>query len=240
MELKERKRINNLPKYIDGKPATVPAGKSSAISAIPWAAIATTAADGIAGGIERVRRTADDMLMDAGTSQGNVMGVDYQKVGDVNPDEIMRDYDNKIGSDFASGRFFRGIITAAGRRKQRRRAERAARLAGDINADNRASAASDYLGMQYAQQYGNQEDQTLYAKNGKDEGVYSAFGEMSVLPNSKTEDGEIIYNRFNGSAKIIPGNKKGDKNLSFVMPSDTVISNKFGLSRVAESAAEAL
>lgn len=238
MELKERKRINNLPKYEDGKTAAAPASKSSALSAVPWASIAQFAMSGIGSGLSEMK-SSNDMLMDAGTSQGSMNGISYQKVGDVDPNQIMRDYDKETRRSIATNPI-KALTMAAGRRRQRRRAERAARLAGDINADNRASAASDYLEMQYSQQYGNQEDQTLYAKNGKDEGVYSALGEIPLLPNSKTEDGEIIYNRFNRSAKIIPGNNKGDKNLSFVMPSDTVISNKFGLSSVAEAAAKAL
>ncbi|WP_173431883.1 hypothetical protein [Sharpea azabuensis] len=54
------------------------------------------------------------------------------------------------------------------------------------------------------------------------------------------EDGEIIYNAKESTAKVVPGNQKGDKNLSMLKPEDAVITNKFGLSAKGRQAAKAL
>lgn len=94
---------------------------------------------------------------------------------------------------------------------------------------NRSGALTTVLQNNLAETEGDQTQQTLYsAANGKES--YSAGGPTSGY-NARVSNGEIIANKFTGEMFRVPGipNNKDGK-LAFIRPSDTIISNKYGLS----------
>ena len=150
----------------------------------------------------------------------------------------MRDYDRELGTSFLTNPF-KGLTMLFQRRKQRNAIRRAAEENAAKNLTNMAGASSEYLQQNYASEYGNPQNQMLYSKNGKD-AVHTSEGEFDITPNSKTEGGEIVYNKERGTAHVIPGIANGDNNYAFTLPSDTIITNRFGLANKARNAAKAL
>lgn len=65
--------------------------------------------------------------------------------------------------------------------------------------------------------------------NGKS--TWSAAGSVGLGANARVSNGEIIANKYTGEMFRVPGlpNNKDGK-LAFIRPSDTIISNKYGLS----------
>jgi hypothetical protein len=99
----------------------------------------------------------------------------------------------------------------------------------NTNDFNRSGALTTVLQNNLAETEGDQTQQTLYAAaNGKES--YSAGGPTSGY-NARVSNGEIIANKFTGEMFRVPGipNNKDGK-LAFIRPSDTIISNKYGLS----------
>ena len=93
---------------------------------------------------------------------------------------------------------------------------------------SRSGALTTSMQNDLAQTEGDQSQQTLYAADGKES--YSAQGPASGY-NARVSNGEIIANKFTGDMFRVPGapNNK-DSKLAFIHPSDTIISNKYGLS----------
>lgn len=215
---------------------------------------------GSIGAASKFNRTADDLLRDAGTSQNNIGGVGYTVQNGLDDKQIESEVNveatsNTLGSaakGAATGAAMASIIPGAGtavgtivggaiglvggligggaKKREMRRQMRLAEIKRiNTNSFNQSGALTTVLQNNLAQTEGNQEDQTLYgAAYGKES--YSAGGPSSGY-NARVSNGEIIANKFTGEMFRVPGipNNKDGK-LAFIRPSDTIISNKYGLS----------
>lgn len=231
MELKDRKRITSgfYKKYEDGKE-----GKSVGFSGFmanvnPYLSAAQFVTGLAADAINAVP-TVDDLFSDAGTSTKYTNGISYQSVNDIDSDQYIKDY--KKGAIFNLLKWF-------GLGKTKKRLAEFNKEKTAVNTAAMAGASTDYLQQEYAKEHGDPLSQMLYAKNGKD-AVHTSEGEFDIMPNSKTEGGEIVYNQENGTAHVIPGKADGDKNYSAILPSDTIITNKYGLASRGRNAAKVL
>ena len=208
----------------------------------------------------KYNRTADDLLRDAGTSQQNIGGVGYTVQNgldntQIEQEEHAENVSNTVGlmgkgaatgaaigslagpiggviggAVGAVGGFFGGLFGGGKRHAAMRKAQHIAEIKRiNQNDFNRSGALTTVLQNNLAQTEGNQEDQALYgAAYGKES--YSAGGPSSGY-NARVSNGEIIANKFTGEMFRVPGipNNKDGK-LAFIRPSDTIISNKYGLS----------
>lgn len=252
MELKDRKRINNgLPGFVDGIEKVAPLdirdakplkiwqdeGNGSKIGGLagfmtnvsPYLSAAQFVTGLAADAINAVP-TVDDLFSDAGTSTKYTNGISYQSVNDIDSDQYIKDY--KKGAIFNPLKWF-------GLGKTKKRLAEFNKEKTAVNTAAMSGASTDYLQQEYAKEYGNPLSQMLYAKNGKD-AVHTSEGEFNIAPNSKTEGGEIVYNQENSTAHVIPGKADGDKNYSAILPSDTIITNKYGLASRGRNAAKVL
>lgn len=224
---------------------------------------AATGAVGLTTGIidaHQFNMTADDALQDAGTSEGNIGGVAYERQNAVNASQISEQMaaENKantiglmgngattgaaIGSVIpgvgtllggavgAIGGLVGGLFGAGSRKRKMERMLREARdKAYRKNDYARSGALTSSMQQQYAQQYGDTESQSLYGfVNGKQS--FSAAGPTNGY-NARVSNGEIIANKFTGEMFRVPGipNNKDGK-LAYIRPTDTIITNKYGLS----------
>lgn len=212
------------------------------------------------GAASKFNRTADDLLRDAGTSQNNIGGVGYTVQNGLDDKQIESETNAESTSSTlgltakgaATGAAIASVIPGVGTAvggivggvaglvgglfgggAKKREMKRQMRLAEikriNTNSFNQSGALTTVLQNNLAQTEGNQEDQALYgAANGKES--YSAGGPTSGY-NARVSNGEIIANKFTGEMFRVPGipNNKDGK-LAFIHPSDTIISNKYGLS----------
>lgn len=212
------------------------------------------------GAASKFNRTADDLLRDAGTSQSNIGGVGYTVQNGLDNKQIESEVSaentaNTVGlvgkgastgaaigslagpvggviggAVGAVGGLIGGLFGGSSKKREMRKQMRLAEIKRiNTNDFNRSGALTTVLQNDLAQTEGNQEDQTLYAAaNGKES--YSAGGPTSGY-NARVSNGEIIANKFTGEMFRVPGipNNKDGK-LAFIRPSDTIISNKYGLS----------
>ena len=215
---------------------------------------------GSIGAASKFNRTADDLLRDAGTSQNNIGGVGYTVQNGLDDKQIESETNAESTSSTlgltakgaATGAAIASVIPGVGTAvggivggvaglvgglfgggAKKREMKRQMRLAEikriNTNSFNQSGALTTVLQNNLAQTEGNQEDQALYgAANGKES--YSAGGPTSGY-NARVSNGEIIANKFTGEMFRVPGipNNKDGK-LAFIRPSDTIISNKYGLS----------
>ena len=180
---------------------------------------AATGAIGLTTGIidaHQFNTTADDALQDAGTSEGNIGGVTYERQNAVNASQISEQTsaENKvntiglmgngavtgaaIGSIIPGGTLLGGAIGAigglvgglfgAGSRKEKM--ERMLREARDKayrkNDYARSGALTSAMQQQYAQQYGDTESQSLYGFSGGKEGAINPLT-MTTVKNHIVE-----------------------------------------------------
>lgn len=127
---------------------------------------------------------------------------------------------------FVGGLFGGGRRHAAMRRRIAEAQDKALRQ----NDFSRNGALTSVLQQNYAREYGDTESQSLYGfANGKS--TWSAAGSVGLGANARVSNGEIIANKYTGEMFRVPGlpNNKDGK-LAFIRPSDTIISNKYGLS----------
>lgn len=212
------------------------------------------------GAAGKFNRTADDLLQDAGKSQSNIGGVGYTVQNDVDRNQIEKETgaeatSNTIGLTTkgastgaaigslagpvgsviggavgAVGGFIGGLFGGASKKREMKKQMRLAEIKRiNTNDFNRSGALTTVLQNDLAETEGDQTQQTLYAAaNGKES--YSAGGPTSGY-NARVSNGEIIANKFTGEMFRVPGipNNKDGK-LAFIRPSDTIISNKYGLS----------
>ena len=267
--LTDRKYINNLPKYSVGKVvksinawgnkdnAMFGSNAGAVMSAAP-AAIDFVGSIGSAGSYNK---TADDLLQDAGSAEGNIGGVSYQTQNEINAQGVaaQTSAENKantvglmgkgasLGASIGSvagpvGSLIGGAVGAIGglvgglfgsskrKREMRRRVAEAQDKALRQNDFSRNGALTSVLQQNYAREYGDTESQSLYGfANGKS--TWSAAGSVGLGANARVSNGEIIANKYTGEMFRVPGlpNNKDGK-LAFIRPSDTIISNKYGLS----------
>lgn len=204
--------------------------------------------------------TADDLLKDAGTSSGNIGGVGYTRQNDVDSAQISAQTSAEnsantvglmgkgasLGASVGSvagpvGGLIGGAVGAIGglvgglfggaarRRKMRRMIAEAKDKAFRQNDFSRSGAFTSAMQQQYAQEFGDTELQSLYGfANGKQS--FSAAGPTEGY-NARVSNGEIIANKFTGEMFRVPGlpNNKDGK-LALIRPTDTIITNKYGLS----------
>lgn len=261
--LTDRKAINNLPKYNLGKVNEWMDKKNSMFGTNAGAVTSSVGgAIDFVGGIAsagQFNTTADDALMDAGTSTGNIGGINYTRQNDVNAAQIsaqtgaentantvgLMGKGASLGASVGSvagpvGGLIGGAVGAIGglvgglfggaarRRKMRQMIAEAKDKAFRQNDFSRSGALTSLLQQQYAQQYGDTESQSLYGfADGK---AFSAAGPTDGY-NARVSNGEIIANKYTGEMFRVPGlpNNKDGK-LAYIRPSDTIITNKYGLS----------
>lgn len=200
-----------------------------------WIALAQFGGQGILQAYNDVSKRPDEYVEEAGKSEGNVGGVSYQEINPMSYDKMVSNYDEQTGASFLSN-----PITAIGRLFGRSHAKEQMRKAIEtrkaINETNMANANSIRLQQEYYSNNGNAGSQLLYVENGKD-AIQTSSGELQIQPNSKTEGGEVMFNRGKEIAHIIPGQPNGDTNLTYTEPSDTIITNEFNLAAIARPAA---
>lgn len=215
---------------------------------------------GSIGAASKFNRTADDLLRDAGTSQSNIGGVGYTVQNGLDDKQIESEVSaentaNTVGlmgkgastgaaigslagpvggliggAVGAVGGLIGGLFGGGAKKREMRRQMRLAEYKRiNTNSFNRSGALTTVLQNDLAQTEGNQEDQALYgAAYGKES--YSAGGPSSGY-NARVSNGEIIANKFTGEMFRVPGTPNNkDSKLAFIRPSDTIISNKYGLS----------
>ena len=202
---------------------------------------------------------SNDMLADAGMSNASIGGVGYRRYNaldytGIHNEEHSQNLSNTvnlmgtgastgaaIGSlagpvGTAIGAVGGGIIGAIGglfgggkRHAEMRRQQRIAESKANIaNAVNRSGAYTTYLQNDWLKNHGDTRQQSLYgAKDGKP----SAYGEIDAPATAKVSNGEIIANKYEGTMYRVPGKKNNkDSELAYVRPSDTIVTNKYGLS----------
>lgn len=209
---------------------------SSATGIHPGFAIGAWLGGGVLEGINRIK-SADEHLADAGTSEANINGIAYTQQNTVDAGQIMSEYDKTTAKDFLTNPG-RGLASLFGRSKAKREAENAAIYADLQQEAARDTAYGKFLQLDFAKRYGNTEDQVLYAKNGKlpkcKDGLVSATGIVNGEATARVSNGEVIANKELGTMFRVPGLKNNkDGKLAALNNSDTVITNKYGLSDYA-------
>lgn len=220
---------------------TQPIGASSGT---PWRMIAEIAAANVGGFVAGLNPgiTSTDMLMDAGRSNSTINGVGYEVQNNVDGNRIKSDYDrsniNKIFTGNIGG-FIGGLF---GRSKLKDEIRKANYLAANTNRVNQNAAMSQGMQMDFYKQYGNPEDQVLYADNGIDPRIQTNGKNMKLTQtkdgfmfsphNAYGKGGEVIGNLEEQRWDVIRGDKKDNKPLS-MENGDTVITDKFNLAEEA-------
>lgn len=123
-----------------------------------------------------------------------------------------------------------GLFGGASRKRKAQEAIRRANQAAYAkNEFNRDVAMTQGLQQDNALLYGDNDSQSLYgAAYGKDEGeVYTANGKTSTAPNARVAGGEVIWNRQDGSAKVVEDGKfNQDSVLAQLKDNDVVLSQR--------------
>lgn len=123
-----------------------------------------------------------------------------------------------------------GLFAGGKNHNARMRAVREAEIqAGRINNFNRSGALTTAMQQDYLKKYGDTRSQSLYgAKSGK---ISSAKGPVDAKATARVSNGEIIANKYDGTMYRVPGSKNNkDNKLAAVKDSDTIVTNKYGLS----------
>ena len=251
MELKDRKLLNNLPKFASGLDALesradniisnsiqkgIQNSKSSgyqsdsaAAGAGPWFALGAWLGGGVAEGLNSIKKE-NELLSDAGTSNASVAGVSYTMQNPLKYD--MGDYDKETATSFLTNPA-RGITRLFARSGQEEALKKAKQQIQTNNLFAYDNAFTRGQQMKYAQRNGNSEDQVLYAKNGKD--VDTAFGVGSGKQNAWVSKGEFIFDTGSGIGHTV---KRGpnDTAPAFLRGRDAVVTNKYGLADAAKTA----
>lgn len=215
-----------------------------ATSGTPWGTIASIAAANVGGFFAGLNPgiTSEDMLMDAGRTNSLTNGVGYEIQNSIDGDRIKSDYDrNNISKIFSGniGGFIGGLF---GRNKLKKEIRNANYLAANTNRVNQNAAMSQGMQMDFYKQYGNPEDQVLYADNGIDPRIQTNGKNMKLTQtkdgfmfaphNAYGKGGEVVGNLEEQRWDIIKGDKKDNKPLS-MENGDTVITDKFNLAEKA-------
>lgn len=186
MELKERKRINNLPRYNTGlipvdtkKIEQLPMDQfaqglggaaSIAAAANPWLAAGAFAAEGLTNGLNKVLTTAEDIQNQAGTTVGQGAGFQYNRANNVDVNKMMSDYKKDTAASLLSNPI-ESLTKWIGTKRYRRTVNQALQNQISQNKFNYSDAQSEYLSNDYMKNHYNPTDDLLYAVNGND-GTY--------------------------------------------------------------------
>lgn len=196
--------------------------------------------------------TADKYLANAGTSEGSIGGIKYQRINPIYRDGKLPKYSNGFtdtlgtatsGASFGAsvGSIVPGIGTGIGalaggvlggitgaigsifKSDAEEEAKNAARRKRlAINNFNQSGAMSTYLQMKEQQDL----SKPMYAE-GKMPLLDTSFGMAAGKPNAKVDKGEWMINTITGDAhKVMRG--AGDNALAYVRPEDTILSKKRG------------
>lgn len=210
----------------------------------------------IMGGINAVKSIAnafstkglssvDDLSNNAGSSEGSVNGVSYEKMNNVDGKEAMKEVDSTsgvIGAATSTASFGASVAGPVGglvggliggiagifggnrrKRAMERRIREAKRLNERVTSYNRSAANTQALERDY---YEDNEDNTgdiLYANKGKDMNkVWTPTGYRNGHINSMVGKGESIVNFNRGTGILITKGHKGvDNQPSSVKPGDS-------------------
>lgn len=197
MELKQRKKINNMPKFngcIDSK-----AGGGVSAGAVTGAVNGTIGMIQGYNSMQDAVRGTDELMAYSGQRTDQAFGVNYQTQNDINEQKAMSDISKSnrnatlgmVGSGAATGAAIGSVVPGVGtliggavgaitgllgglfgskkaRERQRRKVFNAQQQANLINQVNQSSAATEGLTQQYYLDNGNTYDDVLYANRGKD------------------------------------------------------------------------
>lgn len=190
--------------------------------------------------------SSDELSEQAGTSEGSVNGISYEKANAVDGSDEMealkaQNKSNTLGAATSGaslgmsiggpiGGVLGGIAGLVGgifggnkrKRELRRRIREAKRLNERVTSYNRSSAQSQGVERDY---YAENEDNTgdiLYANKGKDMNkVWAPTGYRNGHVNSMVGKGESIINFNRGTGTLVTKGKKGvDNQPSSVRPND--------------------
>ena len=195
---------------------------SSASGAGPWFAIGSWLGGGVLEGLNS-KKSAEQLIADAGTGRSSIGGISYQTQNEVNTGKVMQDYDRSTATDFLTNPA-RGITKIFSRDSQREQARQAEALAYRTNQYNRDSALSEHLSQLQNLKYGNTKSQTLFAaKDGKP--VYSGWGKVNAPATARVSSGETLVEP-DGSSFVIPGRPNfADGKLANVRNQTAILSN---------------
>lgn len=191
---------------------------NSASGGGPGFAIGAWLGGGVAEAL-RGRKSAEQLVQEAGTSQGSIGGVSYTKQNAIDVAQTMRDYDNATGMDFLTNPG-RGITRLFMKGDQRREAERAALLAQRSDDVARSGALSAVLQQQNAERYN--------IDNGP---IFAADGKLPTYKNGKNynarvSSGEVMVE--NGKMVRLPGQPNMDDSLkTHVNPNTMIFTNGY-------------
>lgn len=196
----------------------------------PWFALGAWLGGGLAQGLTATKR-ANELLSDAGTGEGNVGGIQYQRQNAVDGNAAMKEYDTSIALDFltsptsALGKLFT-------RGKQKREIARAQSKATNINNLNRSGAFTEALQQDY--NLNHIDTRNSMFKDGKD-AVETAYGTMYAPQNAWVNKGEYIWDGGNNLQYVDHG--KNDTAKANINPEDTVFTTKYGIADMVPYAA---
>lgn len=127
------------------------------------------------------------------------------------------------------GALIGGAGSAKRARERREMVNRFNDKALHLGTDAEGAALTKYLQLSNAEENGVPDKQLLYGhKDGK---ISSADGPINEEATARVSSGEIIANKYNGTMYRVPGKKNNkDTKLAAVKDSDTIITNKYGLS----------
>lgn len=205
-------------------------------------------------------KSEQDLSAQYGQRQGNKGGIGYvaPNYADINKemaDVRKKNLTNTLGAagggaafGAAVGSIIPGLGTVAGgligaglgaiiggagsAKRARERREMVNRFndkALHLGTDAEGAALTKYLQLSNAEENGVPDKQLLYGhKDGK---ISSADGPINEEATARVSSGEIIANKYNGTMYRVPGKKNNkDTKLAAVKDSDTIITNKYGLS----------
>jgi len=222
-----------------GESKNIGSPAASAAGGAGWQfALGSWLGGGVLEGINAFRKSTDEYLAEAGTSQANINGIAYTQQNSVDTGKIMSDYNNEAGTAWLTNPG-KAITMLFGKGAARRRAEMAANYAGIQQTAQRDAAYTQFLRLDDAKKYGDTRDQSLYsAANGRLpkfvgglKPTYTASGAMlGGEKNAKLSGGEVVYNKFEGTASEVGGPiNNRDQEYGFLRASDGVLSNKAGI-----------
>ena len=96
---------------------------SAAAGAGPWFAIGAWLGGGVLEGLNS-KKSADQLIADAGTGSSSIGGVTYQTQNEVDAGKIMSEYDRSTATDFLTNPA-RGLTKMFSRSSQKEEARRA-------------------------------------------------------------------------------------------------------------------
>ena len=206
-------------------------------------------------------QSPDEIMAEYKHTQANTAGISWDKMVHAKDGKLPGYVGGAVGNILgatgagaAAGSIVPGIGTAIGAgvgflgsaigsifssNKQKENERKAANYVQRYNNFSMEGAISTAQQLEDEKRYGNQSTQPLFNhKNGKVprfvNGLASATGPVNGEATAKVSNGEVIANKILGTMYRVPGVKNNkDGKLASLNNSDTVITNKYGLSDYA-------